>query len=212
VPRRCHWARGEPEITYHDSEWGVPLHADRRLFELLILEGAQAGLSWSTVLRRRDGYRRAFAGFDPRRVARFTPASVERLLRDPGIIRHRGKIEGAVGNARAFLAIQREHGSFAEYFWSWVWGRPIQNRRRAPRLIPAETALSRELSRDLRRRGFTFAGPTISYALMQAAGLVNDHLTSCFRHAEVCRLGRGQPGRGQEPKRKSSLSLGRRPT
>jgi DNA-3-methyladenine glycosylase I len=211
VPRRCHWARGEPEIAYHDREWGVPLHADRRLFELLILEGAQAGLSWSTVLRRRSGYRRAFAGFDPSRVARFTPAAVARLLRDPGIIRHRGKIESAVGNARAFLAIQREHGSFAAYLWSSVGGRPVQNRRRALREVPAETAVSRELSRDLRRRGFTFAGPTICYAFMQAAGLVNDHLTSCFRHAEVRRLGRTS-GRGREAKRRSSLRLGRRPT
>ena len=211
MPRRCHWARGEPEIAYHDREWGVPLHADRRLFELLILEGAQAGLSWSTVLRRRSGYRRAFAGFDPSRVARFTPAAVARLLRDPGIIRHRGKIESAVGNARAFLAIQREHGSFAAYLWSSVGGRPVQNRRRALREVPAETAVSRELSRDLRRRGFTFAGPTICYAFMQAAGLVNDHLTSCFRHAEVGRLGRTS-GRGREAKRRSSLRLGRRPT
>ena len=211
MPRRCHWARGEPEIAYHDREWGVPLHADRRLFELLILEGAQAGLSWSTVLRRRSGYRRAFAGFDPRRVARFTPAAVARLLRDPGIIRHRGKIESAVGNARAFLAIQRERGSFAAYLWSSVGGRPVQNRRRVPREVPAETAVSRELSRDLRRRGFTFAGPTICYAFMQAAGLVNDHLTSCFRHAEVRRLGRTSD-RGREAKRRSSLRLGRRPT
>ena len=205
MPRRCHWARGEPEmIAYHDREWGVPLRGDRRLFELLILEGAQAGLSWSTVLRRRSGYRLAFAGFDPKRVARFTPAAVTRLLRDPGIIRHRGKIESAVGNARAFLAIQREHGSFAAYLWSLVGGRPIQPQRRAPRQIPAETALSRELSRELRRRGFTFAGPTICYALMQAAGLVNDHLTSCFRHAEVRRLAR-EAGGGRPAKGRSSL-------
>jgi DNA-3-methyladenine glycosylase I len=211
VPRRCQWARGEPEIAYHDREWGVPLYADRRLFELLILEGAQAGLSWSTVLRRRSAYRRAFAGFDPKRVARFTPAAIERLLRDPGIIRHRGKIESVVGNARAFLAIQREHGSFAAYLWRSVGGRPIQNRPRAPLDVPAETAVSRELSRDLRRRGFIFAGPTICYALMQAAGLVNDHLISCFRHVEVRRLVR-KPGRGREAKRRSSLRLGRRPT
>jgi len=190
VPRRCHWARGEPEIAYHDREWGVPLHADRRLFELLILEGAQAGLSWSTVLRRRSGYRRAFAGFDPSRVARFTPAAVARLLRDPGIIRHRGKIESAVGNARAFLAIQREHGSFAAYLWSSVGGRPVQNRRRALREVPAETAVSRELSRDLRRRGFSFAGPTICYAFMQSAGLVNDHVVDCYRHAEIASTAR----------------------
>jgi DNA-3-methyladenine glycosylase I len=197
--------------VYHDREWGVPLHADRRLFELLILEGAQAGLSWSTVLRRRNGYRRAFSGFDPVRVARFTPATIKRILRDPGIIRHRGKIESAVGNARAFLAVKREHGSFAAYLWSSVGGNPIQNRRLSPRHIPTETALSRELSRDLRRRGFSFVGPTICYAFMQAAGLVNDHLVSCFRHAEVRRLGRKR-SRGREAKRKRSLRLGRYPT
>ena len=212
MPRRCPWARGEPEIAYHDREWGVPLRSDRRLFELLILEGAQAGLSWSTVLRRRSGYRRGFAGFDPKRVARFTPAAVARLLREPGIIRHRGKIESAVTNARAVLAIKREHGSFAAYLWSFVGGRPIQNRRRAPRQVPAETAVSRELSRDLRRRGFTFTGPTICYALMQAAGLVNDHVTSCFRHAEVRRLAR-EVGRGRRTvTRRSFLSFARRRT
>jgi DNA-3-methyladenine glycosylase I len=205
MPRRCHWARGESQmIAYHDREWGVPLRRDRGLFELLILEGAQAGLSWSTVLQRRSGYRRAFAGFDPKRVARFTPAVVNRLLRDPGIIRHRGKIESAVKNARAFLAVQREHGSFAAYLWSQVGGRPIQGRRRLPRQIPAETAESHELSRELRRRGFTFAGPTICYALMQASGLVNDHLTSCFRHAEVRRLAR-KGGGGGLPKRRRAL-------
>lgn len=209
--RRCHWAVGVPEIAYHDREWGVPLRADRRLFELLILEGAQAGLSWSTVLRRRSGYRRAFAGFDPARVARFSPAVVERILRDPRIIRHRGKIESAVRNARVFLAVQREHGSFASYLWRTVDGAPIQNHRRAPRQVPAETALSRELSRDLRRRGFTFVGPTICYAFMQAAGLVNDHLVECFRQAEVRRLGL-KLGGGRGPKRRSSLRLGRRPT
>jgi DNA-3-methyladenine glycosylase I len=191
-------------IAYHDREWGVPLRRDRGLFELLILEGAQAGLSWSTVLKRRSGYRRAFAGFDPKRVARFTPAAVARLVRDPGIIRHRGKIESAVRNARAFLAVQREHGSFAAYLWNQVGGRPIQGRRRLPRDIPAETALSREVSRELRRRGFTFAGPTICYAFMQAAGLVNDHLTLCFRHAEVRRLAR-EAGGGRSPKRRTSL-------
>jgi DNA-3-methyladenine glycosylase I len=205
MPRRCHWAGGEPQmIAYHDREWGVPLRSDRRLFELLTLEGAQAGLSWSTVLQRRSGYRRAFAGFDQKRVARFTAATVARLLRDPGIIRHRGKIESTVTNARAFLEVQREHGSFAAYLWSHVGGRPIQGRRRRPREIPAETALSREISRALRRRGFTFVGPTICYALMQAAGLVNDHLVSCFRHAEVLRLAR-DGGRGRSPKRRRSL-------
>ena len=188
MPRRCRWARGEPEIAYNDREWGVPVRGDRRLFELLTLEGAQAGLSWSTVLRRRDGYRRAFAGFDAKRVARFTPAAVERLLRDPGIIRHRGKIESVVANARVFLIVRREHGTFAAYLWGFVGGRPIQGRRRSPREVPTETAISRTLSRDLRRRGFTYTGPTICYALMQAAGLVNDHVVTCFRHTEVRRL------------------------
>jgi len=205
APRRCHWAGGEPQmIAYHDREWGVPLRSDHGLFELLTLEGAQAGLSWSTVLQRRSGYRRAFAGFDPKRVARFTAATVARLLRDPGIIRHRGKIESTVANARAFLEVQREHGSFAAYLWGHVGGRPIQGRRRRPREIPAETALSREISRALRRSGFTFVGPTICYALMQAAGLVNDHLVSCFRHAEVLRLAR-DGGTGRSSKRRRSL-------
>jgi DNA-3-methyladenine glycosylase I len=209
--RRCHWARGAPDIAYHDLEWGVPVRADRRLFELLLLEGAQAGLSWSTVLARRRGYCAAFAAFDPARVARFTKARVERLLRDPGIIRHRGKVESAITNARAFLAVQREHGSFAAYLWGFVDGRPIQNRWRLPRHVPAQTPVSQALSRDLKRRGFTFVGPTICYAFMQATGLVNDHLTSCFRHTEVIRLaapkGRERAGTGT-----SSLRSGRRRT
>jgi DNA-3-methyladenine glycosylase I len=196
--RRCPWARSGPDIAYHDREWGVPMRADRRLFELLVLEGAQAGLSWSTILARRRGYRAAFAAFDPVEVARFTPARVKRLLRDPGIIRHRGKIESAVNNAKAFLAVQREHGSFAAYLWDFVDGRPLQTRRRLPRHVPAETAISLALSRDLKRRGFTFVGPTICYAFMQATGLVNDHLTSCFRHAEVRRLAATR-GRGPRP-------------
>ena len=185
---RCHWARSAPDIAYHDREWGVPLRSDRRLFELLVLEGAQAGLSWSTILARRGGYRAAFAAFDPARVARFTAAHVRRLLRDPGIIRHRGKIEGTIANAKAFLAVQREHGSFAAYVWGFVQDRPLQNRWRRPQQVPAETSVSQAFSRDLKRRGFTFVGPTICYAFMQATGLVNDHLTSCFRHAEVARL------------------------
>jgi DNA-3-methyladenine glycosylase I len=197
MPRRCPWARGEPDIVYHDTEWGVPSHDDRRLFELLVLEGAQAGLSWSTILARRAGYRRAFAGFDVARVARFKPTAVARLLRDPGIIRHRGKIESAIDNARGVLAIQREHGSFAAYLWGFVSGRPLDNRRRSPRQVPAQTALSQALSRDLKQRGFTFVGPTICYAFMQAVGLVNDHLTSCFRYARVRRLAR-RAGRGTD--------------
>jgi DNA-3-methyladenine glycosylase I len=202
--RRCPWARSGPDVAYHDREWGVPVRADRRLFEFLVLEGAQAGLSWSTILARRRGYRAAFAAFDPAKVARFTPAHVARLLRDPGIIRHRGKIESAIANARAFLAVRREHGSFAAYVWSFVGGRPIQNGWRQSRHVPAETAISRALSRDLKRRGFTFVGPTICYAFMQATGLVNDHLTSCFRHADVKR-GSVSTGRESSVRRRSSL-------
>ncbi len=202
--RRCPWARSGPDIAYHDREWGVPVRADRRLLEFLVLEGAQAGLSWSTILVRRRGYRAAFAAFDPAKVARFTPARVARLLQDPGIIRHRGKIEGAIGNARAFLAVQREHGSFAAYVWGFVGGRPIQQGWRQSRHVPAETAISQALSRDLKRRGFTFVGPTICYAFMQATGLVNDHLTSCFRHAAVKRAGAWK-GRESAVGRTSSL-------
>jgi DNA-3-methyladenine glycosylase I len=167
----------------------VPVRADRRLFELLLLEGAQAGLSWTTILRKRSAYRRAFAGFDPQRVARFGPRDVRRLLADAGIVRHRGKIEGAIANARAFLAVAAEHGSFAGYLWRFVDGRPLQERRRSVRDVPAATPLSRALSADLRRRGFRFVGPTICYAFMQAVGLVNDHTVDCFRYRTVVRLG-----------------------
>jgi DNA-3-methyladenine glycosylase I len=187
-PRRCRWARDPLDVVYHDQEWGVPVHADRRLFELLILEGAQAGLSWSTILRKRAAYRRAFAGFDPRRVASFGPRDVRRLLADEGIVRNRAKVRAAIANARAFLAVQAEHGSFAAYLWSFVNGRPVQGRRRAPRDVPAETETSRALSADLRARGFGFVGPTICYAFMQAVGLVNDHTRDCFRHDVVARL------------------------
>ena len=211
MPRRCHWARGEPEIAYHDREWGVPLHADRRPVRA---PHPRRGAGGAQLVHRAPAAERVPPGV--RRIRSdagraLHACRVERILRDPGIIRHRGKIESAVGNARAFLAVQREHGSFAAYLWSSVGGSPIQNRRLAPRQVPAETALSRELSRDLRRRGFTFVGPTICYAFMQAAGLVNDHLISCFRHAEVRRLGR-KPGRGRGENRRSSLRLGRRPT
>jgi DNA-3-methyladenine glycosylase I len=185
--RRCAWASRELDCRYHDDEWGVPAHDDRALFELLTLEGAQAGLSWSTILAKRDGYRRAFAGFDPAAVARFTAADVRRLLSDAGIVRHRGKIEATIANARAFLAVQAEHGSFDRYVWRFVDGRPRRNRWRSTRQVPAETEESRALSRDLRRRGFRFVGPTICYAFMQAAGLVNDHTVDCFRHREVSR-------------------------
>lgn len=191
---RCRWAHDPLDVEYHDREWGVPVRDDRRLFEFLVLEGAQAGLSWSTILRKRAHYRHAFAGFDPGRVARFGPRDVRRLLSDEGIVRHRGKIEGAIANARAFLAVQDEHGSFADYLWRFVEGRPLQGHWRAADRLPAETDVSRALSADLRRRGFRFVGPTICYAFMQAVGLVNDHAVECFRHHAVARLG-GRPSR-----------------
>jgi len=185
--RRCRWAQEPLDVEYHDREWGVPVRDDRVLFEFLVLEGAQAGLSWSIILRKRDGYRRAFAGFDPERVARFGARDVRRLL-GADIVRNRAKIESAVTNARAFLAVQREQGSFAEYLWRFVEGRAIQNRWRHRDRLPAETEISRALSADLRRRGFRFVGPTICYAFMQAVGLVNDHALDCFRHRAVARL------------------------
>lgn len=181
--KRCSWATGDPLMAaYHDLEWGVPTRDDRHLFELLTLEGAQAGLSWSTILKKREGYRRAFKGFDPARVARFGSRDVESLLRDRNIIRHRGKIESTIGNARAVLRVQVEFGSFASYVWGFVGGSPIVNRRRTLSELPSETAESRALSRDMRRRGFRFVGPRICYAFMQAAGLVNDHEVSCHRY------------------------------
>jgi len=182
---RCPWSYVgmSPEyLRYHDEEWGVPTHDDRRLFEFLILEGAQAGLAWSTILRKREGYREAFAGFDPAQVARFDQRRRARLLKFPGIVRNRLKIESAVANARAFLAAQEEFGSFDRYVWSFVAGQPIVNRWREMRQIPAHTAVSDALSKDLRKRGFTFVGSTIMYAHMQATGMVNDHLVSCFRY------------------------------
>lgn len=186
---RCPWATDDPlYIAYHDREWGVPLHEDRALFEFLVLEGAQAGLSWLTILRKRENYRRAFDGFDPAAVARFDEARVAALLDDPGIIRNRLKINAAVGNARAFLKVQDEFGSFAAYMWAFVGGRPIVNRWESLRQVPAQTAESRALSQDLKRRGFSFVGPTIMYAHMQAVGMVNDHLVGCFRHAAVASL------------------------
>jgi DNA-3-methyladenine glycosylase I len=180
------WAAGgELERRYHDEEWGVPLRDDRALFELLILEGAQAGLSWSTILRKREAYRRAFARFDAKAVAQFTARDVRRLLADDGIVRNRLKIEATIANARAFLEVRRELGSFAAHVWQFVGGQPVQNAWRAMKQVPPETDTSRELSRDLRRRGFRFVGPTICYAFMQAAGLVNDHVTDCFRWSEL---------------------------
>ncbi len=183
---RCPWCGDDPlYVAYHDTEWGVPLRDDARLFEFLILEGAQAGLSWITILRKRENYRRAFAGFDAQRVARFGAADVARLMADAGIVRNRLKIAGAIANARAFLAVQEEFGSFADYQWRFVDGRPIRNAWRSLAEIPAATPVSDALSKDLKRRGFKFVGSTICYAHMQAVGLVNDHLVDCPRHRAV---------------------------
>jgi DNA-3-methyladenine glycosylase I len=179
--RRCAWARSPLDVAYHDEEWGVPVHDDRVLFEFLALEGAQAGLSWSTILNKRAHYRRVFAGFDPAKVARFTRADVDRLVQDPGIVRHRQKIESAVTNAQAFLKVQAEHGSFDRYLWAFVGGAPKTTLRRSPRDVPARTPESDALSKDLKRRGFSFVGSTICYAFMQAVGMVDDHLVGCFR-------------------------------
>ena len=200
--RRCSWAIREPNLSYHDREWGVPLHDDRRLFEFLILEGAQAGLSWEIILRKRGAYRRAFDRFDPRAVARYGPAKVRALLRDAGIVRNRLKIESAIGNARAFLKVRDEHGSFDAFIWSFVGGRPRINRRRSARQVPARTSESDAMSRELGRRGFRFVGSTICYAFMQAVGMVNDHHVKCFRCREVSR-----PPRVRRP-----LAAGRRMT
>lgn len=180
-PVRCPWARIPEAVAYHDAEWGVPVHDDRLLFEMLVLEGAQAGLSWDTILKKRARYREVFAGFDPARVARFTPAKIERLLADPGVVRHRGKLEGAVESARAFLQVQRECGSFDAWLWAFVDGEPIVTRRRRMADIPTSTPLAATISKELKRRGFTFVGPTIVYAWLQGVGVVDDHLASCFR-------------------------------
>lgn len=189
APVRCAWSEGNPRMTaYHDEEWGVPVHDDRLLFEFLVLEGAQAGLSWDTILRKRDGYRAAFADFDPAVVAGYGVADIERLVADAAIVRNRLKIGSAVGNARAFLAVQDEFGSFDAYIWRFVDGTPVQNAWREMTQIPASTPLSEQLSKDLKRRGFRFVGATICYAHMQATGMVNDHTVECFRHAEVARL------------------------
>ncbi|WP_455212061.1 DNA-3-methyladenine glycosylase I [Kaarinaea lacus] len=187
--KRCEWAgNDELYIHYHDTEWGVPVYDDQTLFEFLLLEGAQAGLSWITILKRREGYRKAFAGFQPEKVARFSQKQVEKLLNNPSIIRNRLKIESAIANARAFLDVQEEFGSFSTYQWRFVDGRPIQNRFHALVDLPAKTAISEAFSKDLKKRGFSFVGPTIVYAHMQAVGMVNDHITGCFRHKEVGKL------------------------
>ena len=178
--KRCSWCLGSAEyVRYHDEEWGRPVHDDRVFFEFLTLEGAQAGLSWSTILAKRDNYRRAFAGFDPAKVACFTPAKVEKLLADPGIVRNRLKVAGTVRNARAFLGVQKEFGSFDRYVWRFVGGKPRVNRPKGSRSVPATSPESDALSRDLKKRGFTFVGSTIMYAFMQATGLVDDHIVGC---------------------------------
>jgi DNA-3-methyladenine glycosylase I len=187
---RCAWAGDDPlYVRYHDREWGVPLHDDRRLFEFLVLEGAQAGLSWITILKKRENYRKAFDGFDPKKVAAFGENKIAALLADAGIVRNRLKISAAVRNAHTFLEIQGEFGSFDAYLWRFVDGRPKQNRWKVLTEVPAETGESRALSKDLIRRGCSFVGPTICYAFMQAVGMVNDHLVSCFRYEEIARMG-----------------------
>jgi len=187
--RRCPWCGEDPlYVRYHDEEWGVPVHDDRRLFEMLTLEGAQAGLAWVTILKKRDGYREAFAGFDPQRVAGFTAGMIPRLLANPAIVRNRLKVESTLTNARAFRVVQDTFGSFDAYLWRWVDGVPVRNRVRALSELPAKTPLSDAISKDLAKRGFRFVGSTIIYAYLQAVGVVNDHLVDCFRHREVARL------------------------
>ena len=185
VMPRCSWAASELNVTYHDEEWGVPVHDDRRLFEFLILEGAQAGLSWTTILKKRENYRKAFDEFRPEKIARYGARDVRRLLRNEGIVRNRLKIAATITNAKSFLAVQKEFGTFDAYLWSFVGGKPIQNHWRKLADVPARTAESDAMSRDLLRRGFKFVGSTICYALMQATGMVNDHLVTCPRHAEL---------------------------
>jgi DNA-3-methyladenine glycosylase I len=184
-PVRCSWAKGERYIQYHDEEWGVPVHDDRTLFEFLILEGAQAGLSWSTILNKRENYRRAFNGFDPRRIARYDSRRVKKLLADPGIVRNKLKVASAIGNAKAFLGVQEEFGTFDRYIWQFVGGKPLVNKRKSLREVPAKTPESDAMSKDLQRRGFKFVGSTICYAFMQAVGVVNDHVVDCFRYKLV---------------------------
>lgn len=184
-PVRCPWCGSDPLYTaYHDEEWGVPVHDDRLLFEFITLEGAQAGLSWLTVLKKRANYRRAFDDFDVRKVARYTPAKIEALMQDAGIVRNRLKIESTVSNAKAFIAVQKEFGSFADYIWGFVDGQPVVNRPRTLKDVPASTALSDRISKDLKKRGFRFVGTTIVYAHLQATGVVNDHLVDCHRHPD----------------------------
>jgi DNA-3-methyladenine glycosylase I len=202
--RRCEWAASALMARYHDSEWGVPVHNDRRLFEFLILEGAQAGLSWETVLKKRHAYRKAFDNFDVKKIARYTSSKAKRLLGNPGIIRNRLKIKAATQNARAYLAVQKEFGSFSRYIWQFVGGQPKKNAWRSLKQIPARTAESDAMSRDLKRRGFTFVGSTICYAFMQAVGMVNDHTVGCFRYRSLVTPGSaGSPPRDKSRGRSS---------
>jgi len=186
-PVRCAWASGELLLRYHDEEWGVPVHDDRTLFEFLILEGAQAGLSWSTILNKRENYRKAFDGFDPKRIARYDRRKVDRLLRDPGIVRNKLKIASTIANAGAFLRVQEEFGSFDHYIWQFVGGNPRVNSPKSMKQVPASTAESDAMSKDLKKRGFNFVGSTICYAFMQAVGMVNDHVVECFRYRALSR-------------------------
>ncbi len=185
---RCHWARNERSIPYHDNEWGVPVHDDRTWFEFLILEGAQAGLSWDTILQKRAHYQKVYDRFDPAKVARYNAAKVKKLLADPGIIRNRLKVAASIQNAKSFLAVQKEFGSFDAYIWQFTGGKPIDNARRSLKEVPARTAESDAMSKDLLKRGFKFVGSTICYAMMQATGMVNDHTVDCFRYHEVKKL------------------------
>ena len=187
---RCNWASNPLSLCYHDEEWGMPQHDDRILFEFLLLEGAQAGLSWDTILQKRENYRAAFDGFDPERIARYDRRKQQSLLRNPGIVRNRLKIASAVRNAKAFLIVQKEFGSFDSYIWQFVGGKPQRNARHSTQLIPARTAESDAMSKDLKKRGFNFVGSTICYAFMQAVGMVNDHRVECFRYTQVNRAGR----------------------
>lgn len=188
--KRCPWAEGhgEPYIKYHDEEWGVPVYNDRKLFEFVVLESAQAGLSWSTILKRRTGYKKAFSNFDYKKVAEYTQRNVERLMSDTSIIRNRLKILATISNAQAFIEIRKEFGTFSNYMWSWVEEKPIQNKWKKQSEVPAVTRLAEALSKDMKKRGFKFFGPTICYAHMQAIGLVNDHVKECFRHKEIAKL------------------------
>ena len=191
--KRCAWGEGDPLYqSYHDTEWGVPIHDDRKLFEFLILEGMQAGLSWITILKKRDNFRAAFDQFDPEKMARYDEAKINDLLQNPGIVRNRLKVQSAVKNARGYLAVMEKEGSFSQFLWQFVDGRPLQNQWRTLRDVPAETAVSRTMSQALKQYGFSFVGPTICYAFMQAVGMCNDHLTDCFRHPQCAALAQPQ--------------------